>query len=387
MKKRILIISGIIAALLIILAWGYLFIYGAPAGTADIFANFRGGDEPRIPAETLREGVIVDTRGGDAETLRQLTTKPVAGVAFATEDIVWYVEQGTGYIYSINLRSGEELPVSGTTHTKVVSAKFSPRGNAVIFTTETSRGLQTSIEFIIKDDEGHVGLVTANEAFNVENAVFSADGETVVYTSNAPSGSQVYAYNLEGNTIDLLQNLPFSETVISWGNPVYVSVKPASSLMGFVYRIAEDSLERLRDGGFGLTAFGYDGGFVTTEILDEEIVSYAFEDRVYQIPIPLFPEKCVPIPATTSLLVCAAPYEFPQGRAYPDDWYTGALSLEDSLWFVDIHREEAVLLADPLSETGRAIDVSSITANADGSAFLLVNKNDNTLWLFEPQDL
>jgi len=386
MKKITLIatVSGIV--LLVLLTWGYLFLYGTPKAAEDIFATFGivGGNRDT----DFTDSTLIDTNGietgGSEQTLRQLTTKPVVGMVFTDDDTALYVERGTGHIYSISISSGVETQITNTTHTKIISAKFSTSGNRVIYATEDVGGVRTSIGTITKNDTGEEVLQSLNLPFGAYNAEFASSGTEVYYLRPTTNGAEAHAYSATDQSDKLLFTVPFKEAYAAWGTPTYIYTKPSGSLLGYVYEVSGGTLRYVRSGGFGLTAFGYDAGVITTEVIDGSVRSYAYSDETRQLPLEIFPEKCVNIRNATSTLLCASPLALSLGGVYPDGWYKGITSFEDSLWQVDIQRQEATFLTDPLISTGRAMDVADIVSNEDDTQFLLINKNDNTLWLFEP---
>ena len=153
MKRTFFIIGAFAIILVVGIIWIYLFLFGAPENTDEIFAQFGiGGNAPisqgtgaTIPTDNF---VIVEDM--QTNTLRQLTTRPIAGMAFIDENTVRYMERGTGYIYDLPLNGGAEQQVSYTTHSKVTSAHFSEEGNRVIYETETTTGQQISVGVIGK---------------------------------------------------------------------------------------------------------------------------------------------------------------------------------------------------------------------------------------------
>ena len=386
MKKIPLIatISGIV--LLIFITWGYLFIYGTPESAEELFATFGivGGDrETEFESDPLVDTTLTGS-DGSVQSLRQLTTSPVAGMVFLDSDTVQYVERGTGHIYAISLSSGVETQVTNTTHTKIIDAELSSSGTRAIYETETDNGIRTSVGTIVKIDSGEGTVQNFILPQGAYDAEFSDSGTEVYYLLPTSNGSEAHTYSVADRTDRVLFSIPFSAAHASWGTPTYIYTKPTASLLGYVYEVSGNALKYVRSGGFGLTAFAYGEGVITTEVSDGRVETFAYGEATYQIPLEIFPEKCVVADGAPNTLLCAASLALGTGVTYPDDWYKGITSFEDMLWEVDIENEEAVLLFDPLSVTGRALDVAKITANADGSAFLLINKNDNTLWLFEP---
>jgi hypothetical protein len=150
--KKILIILGVIIILVLGAAWAYVFIYGVPENADEIFARFdRAGDAPVFTGDE-NSGDIDVGEGDDGmnegvvSRLRQLTTRPVAGAVFTTAGIR-YVERGTGHVYEIDLASGEERIVSGTTLQRTIRAVFSPDGTHVALTSESDQSLVTAMEY------------------------------------------------------------------------------------------------------------------------------------------------------------------------------------------------------------------------------------------------
>ena len=380
----IAIISGIV--ILIALTWGYLFIFGTPDSAKDVFARFgivEIADDQNFNRDTRIDTSPIGT-DGEAQTLRQLTLRPVAGMHFIDENKVRYVEKGTGYVYEIDLTSGTETQITDTTFERILDAEVSQNGNRIILTHEEGEDVRVSIGTIQRNDGGTSKLSTLLLPRGAHSAVFSENGTEIYYLLPTGNTSEAHAYSLGEGEDRILFTIPFTAARVSWGNPHYVYTIPTAELLGYVYEVGSNgSLTYVREGGFGLTAFGYNSGLITTE---EEggAISFALEDGgTYRIPIGIYPEKCISIPTAKGTLLCGAPLITPN-TPYPDEWYKGIASLEDMLWYVSIQDEEATLLADPKNDTGRSIDVKTITAHETRIQFLIINKNDNTLWLFAP---
>ena len=128
--KKLLIILGSLLTIAILGAWLYLFTYGTPENGGEIFSRFGFGKNTDIPEVIVdREDAAVDVgegESGNVERLRQLTVRPVAGAGFSDTGI-FYVEEGTGHVYHIDLATGEEKLLSGTTIPGARHALFSER--------------------------------------------------------------------------------------------------------------------------------------------------------------------------------------------------------------------------------------------------------------------
>lgn len=390
MKKTILIVAGILFLLTIIGVWIYLFVFGAPQNANDVFTNFGITGTDRTDSGFEEQPFVVDTEpetaNGTPQTLRQLTTRPVAGMTFLEGNVVRYVERGTGHIYDISLDTGSETQVTNTTHTHVTDAHISSSGNRVILTTTATDNKRVRVGSIVKNDEGAEVLDSLLLPEGASEAGFSSDESEVLYMLKTDSGAEAHAYTFVDGNDRILFTVPFSELRVLWGNPTYIYTKPTAALTGYVYEVANGELQYVRSGGRGLSVFKYEDGFITTEDLDAETLTIVYDSEfTYQMRIPIYPEKCTGMPEGNLELLCAAPLEQTLGTAYPDDWYKGVVTFQDILWGIDVEAESATVLADPFIETGRVIDVAHVTTNSDGTQFLLINKNDGALWLFEPQ--
>lgn len=385
MKKTFFIIGGFVIILLIGIAWIYLFLFGAPENTDEIFAQFGiGGNAPLsqgtggvIPTDSF-----VVTEEIQTNTLRQLTTRPIAGMTFIDENTVRYMERGTGYIYDLPLNGGVEQQVSYTTNSKVTSAHFSSEGNRVIYETETATGQRVSVGAIGKGDDGTGTLTGATLLAGAHDARWNDDGVSLSYLLTTTGGSEGRTYHSIDQTDRVLFTIPLREARPIWGSTTYLYTTPSAFLQGYVYEVKNGELDYIREGAPGLTAFAYQGGFATTEDAAGGTISYAYQNNTrYQLPLALFPEKCTS--RGEGVLLCASPSDLGD-IDYPDTWYKGVVSLSDLLWHIDISGKEARLISNPQTETGRMIDVQMIVAHETEDQYLLLNKNDMTLWLFTP---
>ena len=117
MNKPIFIIIGALIILVLIFIWVYLLFFGTPKTVTEVFTDFGGSSETvidqnnNIDLATTSDNTVINT---ERKKLRQLTTKQVAGFSEIDEPItaslpsLYYVEMGTGHVYSIQLETGEE---------------------------------------------------------------------------------------------------------------------------------------------------------------------------------------------------------------------------------------------------------------------------------------
>ncbi len=385
MKKIIFITVGILSLIIILGVWGYLFTYGTPKSATEVFTQFGfggGSGEPMLTRDDTTIDVGEQILGGGREALRQLTTRPVAGAVQGTTNEITYVEQGTGHIYSINLIDGKETLKSGTTIPQASEALFSKDASYAAITTYSNFGNQT---FVYPLTVGQGSSTSGFELpFGSENIAFGKATGTLMYTEKIPSGSIGYSYNIKKGVSTEVFRIALRDVRVLWGEPIYVYSLPTATQSGHLYKLSGNNLLYTTTGGNGLVGFRYDDGVVVTRMIDGVRAMTArthMGEEGTQV-LPFIPEKCTVIPSQENIVYCAVPTNM-SNSVFPDDWYKGVVSYSDILWSMNIENGEATGLSDFLTESGREIDVVQIGTDATGEKIWFVNKNDNSLWLFE----
>ena len=386
MKKSIFITIGILILLVVFVVWAYLFTYGKPANTNEIFAQFGlGGGEvaPVVNPELTKVDVAQTTNVGTRQKLKQLTTRPVAGATFTTSGIR-YVEQGTGHIYDIDLQSGREKLVSGTTITQTAEAIFSKDAPYIAITSFTPSGKKTIVGTIHQEQNGDGSIEGVALPIGAAEVQFGNATSTINYLLKNPQGASGYSYQIEKRVSTELFSITLRDIHVLWGSPLYVYTTPTAQQKGNIYKVLRNNLLYVTEGGTGLVAFRYDDGIVTTTLTKEDKSFFAISNtsKIIEQALPFIPEKCVQNPAKEHGAYCATPTKN-NNVAFPDDWYKGIISYSDVLWSMDITTGVATPLSEFLTESGREIDVSQIGTNETGTYIWFINKNDNTLWMFD----
>ncbi len=384
MKKTLLITFGTLIVLGVVGAWIYLFTYGAPKNSGEVFGRFgiRDTTNTEVVPTQVNESETVDvqntTDAGAPQKLRQLTTRPVAGAVFAGSELI-YVEQGTGHIYAINLDDGKETLVNGTTIAQSSEAVFSTDGAYVAITSYSASGNTVVVEKTSVGTDGKEGFTLPKGAVEVS---FGTDAKTVLYILRGESGATGYSYNTTKGISGQLFSIPLRDVRVLWGTPTYVYTTPTATAVGFIYKIEGGSLTYVTGGGYGLMGLPYSNGVIVSKTEGSEVQSFTVpvkKDSV-SFPISLIPEKCV---YQRETFFCATPNTSIDTRTFPDNWYKGVISYSDILWSIDTTTGDASVLTNLLSESGREVDVSKIGIDDVGKRIYFVNKNDNTLWMFD----
>lgn len=383
MNRPLIITIGITIVLFVLSVWVYLLVFGTPKETKDIFANL-GVIEPSeeiveiVPANTTsdRSGKLALT----GSALQQLTTRAVAGFAFASSSIVRYVERGTGHMYEINLDSGVETQISLTTFPQTVKAIFSPKATEVALISYIQYEQKVSIGAINSDTE-QIEVIAF--PYNAQNISF-ADETTVYFTLEEDKKTTGYTYNLEAHSQLKLFTTQLQDIIV-WGSDVsgemYIQTKPTKYLEGYLYTISENVLTAVTSPAYGLTSFINGEYIITSEVKDLSYVSqWLHDDTSTNQPILMIKEKCVFDPIEVAKTWCASPLE--TNSDYLENWYKGKLTSQDYLWSTSLDAQSSTLIGDLSTLSGRTIDVTDISINTDGAILLFGNKIDQTLWIY-----
>jgi hypothetical protein len=71
------------------------------------------------------------------------------------------------------------------------------------------------------------------------------------------------------------------------------------------------------------------------------------------------------------------------GVDMPDNWYKGVTRFSDSLWEMDLTTLSSTELVDIEAQSGRTIDVISLTSNLIDTNLYFQSNRDQTLWMYE----
>jgi hypothetical protein len=392
MKRSLFIIGGVILVVVLIIVWIYVLFIGNPTNTDEQFANFNLEDTTDLSYEepTIEESseTVVDVSAN--QRLRQLTTRPVAGFievqTSTTSSIeVRYVEVGTGHVYSINLETGAEERISGTTIPSARKAVFSKDGRFIMIES----GFGTQKEFIIGEIFSDTSSLT-NTAIAEPVVSFSASKDNrFLYAIQTGSSVIGKIFNPEELTSETLFSLPFREASFEWGKSVsdahYVYPKTTRQLESFLYQVKNGVITRMPIDGYGMSALGNSDYILYSKQEKDQYNTYYFDTKNGSVsisPLVQIPEKCVMTEGRFPITICASSqYEFQS--LLPDTWYKGEVSSADNLWEHTLDESSAKLLVNTKSESGRELDIINLSVSDDGFNVYFSNQNDQTLWMYE----
>lgn len=386
MNRPIIITAGIAILLVVLGVWIYLIFFGAPKSSGEVFANlgFNLPSQGTTIQPTTDTGAaiedLVDTTTG---SLRQLTTRPVAGFMATTTpegEKIRYVERGTGHVYEIALKTGVENIISRTTVPQAATAVFN-KNATVVAVTSYQDYTQTTLVGSIKNGS----LESTQLEPNADNV--SLSGGNVYYTIIRNDTTVGYQHNLSSGVRNEVFTFAFTNLDVWWGEQsidAYLIPKPAVSLPGYVYTVTNNQIIPLDVQGVGLSTLIENGRIVASSIVGDAVVSrlYKSDGTPSTVPLTVLKEKCAFDLQNPNYLWCAAPAGNLSGTTL-FDWYMGVAALNDYLWLVNLESQTAALTAAPEKLIGRSLDIIDLAQSATGTAVLFKNKFDQTLWLYD----
>ena len=390
MNRALIITTGIVIVLLVLGLWIYLMLFGTPKEGGEVFTNlgFELGTQNTTitpPSNTQPFDTLVNTQSGN--TLRQLTTRPVAGFAFVpgtTTQSVRYIEKGTGHMYEINLETGQENILSRTTIPQVSTAVFSSSTNTVSLTSFD--GYQSNVFVGTLGDKGNLLGISLQPG--ASNIAFSSNSEVLyTITSDTPAQTTGYTHNTETLAQSELFSVQYKNFDVTWGgklDAVYLSTKPSKEFEGFVYIVKNNILTPVTPSEYGLSTLISKETVIRTYLENDTYVSDVVKNNteVKSLPIIALKEKCTFDAFSDLFIWCASPIQV-TSDSFVEDWYKGVVVSDDYLWLINTNDQTAQLYANPEELTGRSLDMQGMQTDIQGGYLSFTNKKDNTLWLYD----
>ncbi len=393
MKRSLFIIIGGVLIVVLLAVWVWVLFFSTPDAAEDQYSDLNIGDTTDttfVPGEDTGEQADetpVNVTG--TERLKQLTTKPVAGYGEVTLDSVpqevRYVEVGTGHIYSIDLETGEEVRISGTTVPTSQIASFAGNSEYVMMQSGYGVGANFVVGTLSTSSDQ---LRTSTLAEDIISFKGTQSGEFLyaVQTNNSVIGR---AYNPTTLTSRNLFTIPFRDVTINWGSEAsdshYVYPKTSSQLESFLYEVRNGVLSRLPIDGYGMSAEGNNSYIVYSRQTEDDYATYQYNkstNALSEYPLTQIPEKCTSSYESESLTICANT-GIVYNETMPDTWYTGETSFQDSLYEISNDVSRSLLLVNTQRESGRNLDIQHLQIGVQDALIYFTNKNDRSLWMYE----
>lgn len=405
-KKSFTLLVIVLIAIFVAVGWYLWNGSGDPAGgefgenvQGGLFPRGQGGlgsEEEQVPGAGNEEELpTIDLgggAGGEAPRLRQLSTAPSAGiVAFGsgTDTVVRFMERATGHIYETAMSSTETVKISNTTLPKIHEALWGSDGSRLLIRYLKDGSVRTFYAQISASSTPETALEGLFLADNI--ASIAVQGTKAFYLTQDSSGSQGITAEMNGSKKAVAFASSFGDWDAVWTSPRSITLfpRPSGSAQGSAYvldsvtgaysKATGDALglraAANNDGSLVLySASNGNGGYFTA-------VADVKGETAVRIGISTLVDKCAWSAKEKAVAYCAVPYSSPTGL-YPDDWYKGKASFDDSLWKIDLATGETEEVFNPIVEAGVALDMFDLKLDEDERALVFRNKKDMTPWAY-----
>jgi len=353
-----------------------------------------GTNNNEQPATSTQSIVATSTNTESLPRLRQITNSPTAGIiALGTNSssTARYTERATGHIYEAFLKTGEIVRLSNTTIPKIYEAVWNPVGASTIFRylTDSDNSIESYYAKLISPSAKSTSTETTLQGTfltkNITGLSISEKGDKIVYVKKE---GNIEISNIDGTKKVLIYNTPINEWVVEWAteNLITITTKASGSTDGFMYTLdTKGGLPKRILGNIpGLTTLADNTGtnIVFSQSTGASVVMSMKNTKTETIVGPIantLPEKCIWSNKEFGIIYCAIP-DFMQNATYPDDWYKGLISFEDSIAKIDTKSGDITVISKMTNEAGQGIDATNLSLTKDDNFLVFINKKDLTPW-------
>lgn len=387
-KKAIIILSAVIV--IIIAVVGIFWYYSKkPASERPgiISTLFPFGEEEElglgVPPEGLPLPSIPEVK---ILTLTQLTKNAISG-AGAASTTIRYIERSTGHIYEIEPSGQNRKRLSNTTILKTFESFWSSMADKMVLQYFETDQPYLSIKTFSAILPPQGATTTAISGMFLPQSIMaiaiSPEEEKIFYLDSTEGKATGVVADFENKKQSKIFSTPFGEFNASWPskNIIALLTKPSATALGFFYSLDSRTGEFKRILGDikGLTALMSRDAerVIYSQSADRELETKIFNLKSKEtaaFSLTTLPEKCAWSKIDLAVIFCSVPDNLASAD-YPDEWYQGLISFNDSIWQNNLSLGETILLK---SNTG--LDIINPFLTKDENYLVFTDKNDNTLW-------
>jgi len=340
-------------------------------------------------------------------TLRRISQDPISGgIVFvktteeivsgkktkATSTLIRFTDRGTGHIFETSPDTLAHTKISNTTVPKIYESLWGKDGTRVI------------LRYLESDEsiESYNALLAAQKiasSTNIEVTAYKLEGDYLpteitqlvfsplkdkMFYMTGNTTARGIVVNADGTRGTEIFTSPFTEWISEWPgtNTITLTTKASGITPGHVYTLnAQNSrFEKIFGGIAGLTT--RTSSDLAYTLYSESILGgttlklYDIKHKTgLSLNIATLSEKCVWNKRST-VAYCAVPRQLPN-TLYPDAWYQGKISFEDSIWRVNTGSQSAILVHNL---NGTSIDAINLFLDDSEQFLFFTNKKDSAFW-------
>ncbi len=417
-KKNALILIVLIFLLLGGGLYTYYFfvVQNQPTGVAGETRSFSdffpfGKSEPKkvTPEENTEGGnaVVPEVQQPivSIPKIRQVSKDPVAGatvfdrtIEIITDGVkekfnktfIRFVDRGTGHISETSTDSLNLRRLSNTTMPKIYEAVWGSRDTVLLRYLSDNDEIRTySAQVKEASTTDPTQLPPLNGLFlpdRISAISFSPKSDKIFYMNGFTNATGIVS-KPNGTSKTEIYSSPFTEWTLEWPTEsvVTLTTKAAAAMNGYMYFVNSKtgSVSKILSNIRGLTTkvnptgthilYGQGGRQPLMSAYDVQ------KQTAVLVKKSTLPEKCVWSVINPKQAYCAMPAVFTAGD-YPEDWYKGLVTFDDSIWKVDATTGEATKIFDPVATGDEKFDAIELHLNGKEDTLIFTNKKDYTLW-------
>lgn len=294
----------------------------------------------------------------------------------------------------INARLSLNLTIDGVYGTKLVNAikplqkvlALNPTGTYNQELIDTINTDCTNILAALIQKSAGVQKITGDfiETSIIRGDV-SPDGNQLFYLKPSPTGGVLgIITDSVGRNPKQVFASPFTEWKPQWVNATTIALTTlaSSEADGYMYFLnpVTGDFQKVIGPVRGLTTLVNPSGSV---VLVGSSVNRRISLATYTVAtgtttprdLSTLPAKCTW--QNDTVVFCAVPREISSGQ-YPDDWYQGLVTFNDSFWSIDTAQNSTTNIVSP----SQKFDAHHLLVSPDGAYLYFINKLDGTLWSY-----
>lgn len=312
------------------------------------------------------------------------------------KEIVQYFEAQTGHLYEIARGESIPLKLSNTTITGIREILWGGDGKHFVIRHEDRDtgelvSLAGILSFATSSTGGSIIGEISGENFSPSVTEIASNplGTKLFYLNEIPEGVEGIIADFDNKNPKRIFSSPLREWNIDWANEstIFLTSKAAAQTEGSSYALntATGKLQKVLSDIEGLVTLANSTGneiFFTksTRRGMENFVYYAKEGFADDFPLFALPEKCAWSKINTKFIYCAVPEITPAAK-YPDVWYQGLVSFDDSIWKINAVDGGARMIYDPQAQPigTQPIDAINLTLNTSETHLYFRDKKTGRL--------
>ncbi|MEK7622189.1 MAG: hypothetical protein AAB415_03340 [Patescibacteria group bacterium] len=342
---------------------------------------------------------ITPTGSAAATVLTKLSPTPVSGAVLlfrtssTTPATIIYLEEATGNLFRTESDGRNNQKLTENSLPRVARAWWG-RSRLAKSDTLTLIAQYLDHQEAVVTLRGTYNLLATSSAELLGNAIpgvaahglaIAPAGDRFFALTNTPTGVNGAITETSTGKVRTIFTSHFKNWTVSWPAPAIITLMPraAAGVSGTLYFLNPTSgvLTRVLAGELGLTTLVNPAG---TKVLYARGLSalqiYSPRDnKTTSLTIDTFPEKCVWAKDNVTIY-CAVPND-PAEAQYPDQWWSGEVSFNDSFWQVNTDTGEAkIVFANNSAGANRRLDAINLILDETGERLIFTDRSTGELW-------